>query len=1055
VLKAGAHSDRGERQSAFQVLVASTREKIELDEGDLWDTGRKESERSIHLPYAGRQLRSEQDCFWKVRVWDQAGKATSWSLAAHWSVGLLAATDWQARWIGLDGIERDSYLTNTSWIWFPEGHPEKSAPLATRYFRHALTLPAGRKLKSARWLVTGDNQFTVFANGKQVDSGNNFKAAVELELCQELRPGRNVLAASVQNTGEAPNPAGFAALLQIEFDHGEPLVIPTDESWQTSAEEFPGWLNREYDDSTWLTARNLGPVGMEPWGQVKSPEDRRLPARWLRKEFTAEKKVRRAMVYSSGLGLSELYVNGRKAGNEVLSPGLTEYPKRSFYVTRDVTAQIKRGANALGVILGNGRYFAPRSTVPTATTNFGFPKLLLQLRLEYEDGSTAVVVSDESWRITTEGPIRSNNENDGEEYDARVEMPNWNQPGFNDAHWQNVQLVSSGGGVPSRVQVGSDSAQTGPLFMCGNLAAQMIDPIRVTQTLKPVALTQPKPGVYVFDLGQNMVGWCRLHVAGPRGTVVALRHAETLKADGTLYLDNLRSAKATDTYILKGQGREVYEPRFTYHGFRYVEVTGFPGKPSQLSIEGRVVHDDLEPAGNFACSNPLLTRVFDNLRWGMRGNYRSIPTDCPQRDERQGWLGDRSAESKGETYLFNTAALCRKWLQDMADAQKENGSVPDVCPAYWPIYSDNVTWPSSTVIIPSALREQFGDEQITAQHYDSARKWMEYMSGFVTNGIIARDSYGDWCVPPEDPKLIHSNDPKRKTDKALLATAYFYEDCLLMAGYARQLGRSDDERHFGDLAETLKTAFNERFLNREEGLYDNGSQTSCVLPLAFELAPEEQRTRVMQHLVNKIADESHGHVGTGLVGGQWLMRVLTDNGKPDVAFQIATQRTYPSWGYMVEKGATTIWELWNGDTADPAMNSGNHVMLAGDLGIWLFEDLAGIKPDPAQPGFKHILMRPQPVPGLNWVQATHRSPFGLIASDWKKEPRSFRWNITVPLNATATVYVPCQSGEQVKENGQPARRSRGVRFLQMEQGRALFELGSGSYKFEAPGLDAP
>jgi alpha-L-rhamnosidase len=326
---------------------------------------------------------------------------------------------------------------------------------------------------------------------------------------------------------------------------------------------------------------------------------------------------------------------------------------------------------------------------------------------------------------------------------------------------------------------------------------------------------------------------------------------------------------------------------------------------------------------------------------------------------------------------------------------------------------------------------------------------MDYMEGFVTNGIIERDSYGDWCVPPEDPALIHSNDPKRKTDKALLATAYFYEDARLMAGYATHLRKSDEAQHFTQLAETLKTAFNDRFLNAQDGQYDNGSQTSCVLPLAFDLAPEAERERILQHLLAQIENESKGHIGTGLIGGQWLMRALSDNGRPDVAYQIASQRTYPSWGYMVEKGATTIWELWNGDTADPAMNSGNHVMLVGDLGIWLFENLAGIKPDPAQPGFKHIVMRPEPVGHLRFVRATHRSPYGFIASEWKKAPKRFSWNIVVPLNTTATVYVPARSAEAVKESGQPASRARGVKFLSMENGRAVFEVGSGHYRFES------
>ena len=876
ILEPSRGAPRGQKQAAYEILVSSTPRLLARDQGDLWHSGRIESDQNSLVEYRGKPLISEQECFWKVRCWDQNGNPSPWSQVAHWSVGLLTPADWQAQWIGLDAVDTVHALTGAPW--------------------------------------------------------------------------------------------------------------------------------------------------------TSGPEERKLPARWLRKEFPVPKKVRRAMAYMSGLGLSELYLNGDKVSKDVLSPALSEYTKRIFYVSYDVTRQLKSGPNVVGVVLGNGRFFAPRGKVPTETRTFGFPKLLFQMRVEYEDGSSALVLSDGSWKLSTDGPIRANSEYDGEEYDARKELAGWNKTGGDDSTWSQAPVVASPGGM---------------------MDAQMIEPIRVTQKLKPVALSQPSPGTWIFDLGQNLVGWCRLHVSGPSGTTVSLRHAETLKSDGTLYLDNIRSAKVTDQYTLKGKGEEEYEPRFTYHGFRYVEITGFPGKPKLDTIEARVVHDDIASTGDFTCSEPLLNQIYQNVRWGVRGNYRSIPTDCPQRDERQGWLGDRSAESKGEAYLFDIAALYKKWVQDMADAQKPNGSVPDVCPAYWPIYSDNITWPSSTIIIPGTLREQFGDGSVIAQHYESAKMWMDYMSGFVTNGIISRDSYGDWCVPPEDPKLIHSNDPNRRTDRALLATAYFYEDSLLMAEYATLLGKTGDAEHFQSQARELKKAFNSRFLDQSVGQYDNGSQTSCVLPLAFGLVPDEQRGQVFQHLVRKIEDESHGHIGTGLIGGQWLMRVLSDNGRPDIAFQIATQKTYPSWGYMAEHGATTIWELWNGNTADPAMNSGNHVMLVGDRVIWLNEYLAGIKPDPLQPGFRHIIMQPQALPGLSFVKATLRAPEGLIASQWTKENQRFRWDITVPINSSATVYVPTRAADTVTESGRPHRNVAGVAFTGFGKGRAAFELGSGKYHFES------
>ena len=1019
-------NQRGQRQTAYQVLVASSRENLKADRGDLWDGGRIESAQSIQLPYAGEPLASYTQCFWKVRVWDRDGKVSAWSKPASWTMGILAASGWQARWIGLDGEDATNWLADTSWIWFPVGEPEKSAPPATIYFRRTFVLPANHEIRRARILVTGDNLAKAYINGRDVGGRDNPHYVRDQDITFRLHPGTNLVAILGLNRGDVPKPAGVIARLEVEFENGDTFVLPTGEQWKVADREMPGWNELDFDDSNWVAAKNLGPVGMPPWGNVRASESRRQPARWLRKEFTVAKKVERATVSCSGLGWSELYLNGSKVGDHVLSPAFAQYNKRVFYVTYDVTRQLRRGPNTLGAVLGNGRYYADRSKDYSGTVTFGWPKLLLQLRVEYADGSVSNIVSDESWKLTTNGPILANNDYDGEEYDARKEFPGWSRPGFDDAAWQPAQFVEA----PSSA-----------------ISAEMIEPIRVTATLKPVAMIQPKPGIYIFDMGQNMVGWARLHVSGPAGSKVSLRFAETLKPDGTLYLANLRSALVTDIYTLKGHGTEVWEPRFTSHGFRYVEITGYPGKPHLDSIEGRIVNDDLPTVGEFECSNPLLNRIYQAVVWGVRGNYHSIPTDCPQRDERQGWLGDRSAESKGETFLFDNSALYAKWLQDIADAQRSSGSVPDVAPTYWSIYSDNVVWPSSGVIIPEMLREQFGDTQTIARHYVGAKKWIDFMGHFINNGLISKDSYGDWCVPPEDPTLIHSRDPKRQTDKTLLATAYFYHDLRLMEAYAQMLGKAEDARQFHDLAEKMMVAFNDQFLNRDLGQYDNGSQTSCVLPLAFGLVPDDMRQRIFNHLVDKIANESHGHIGTGLVGGQYLMRVLTDNGRPDLAYTIATQMDYPSWGYMIEHGATTIWELWNGDTADPEMNSGNHVMLVGDLVIWFYEDLAGIKSDPAQPGFKHIIMQPHPVGDLRFVKATHDSPYGLIVSDWKREGGTFNWQITVPANTTATIYLPAKDPERVSENGKPASRVADVKFQRMENGCAVFKIGSGQYHF--------
>ncbi len=1027
-------TSRGTAQEAYQILVAGSADTLAADEGDLWDTGKVVSEQSLHIAYGGRSLASSQACWWKVRVWDQDGKRSAWSKSARWGMGLLEPADWQATWIGLDVAAKAAPASplvkdGAKWIWYPGENAAAAALPETRYFRRSFRLPADRDVRRAQLVMTADNGFAVAVNGDHAGKGHSFKLGVVMDVGGSLRAGQNVVAAWVKNAGENRNPAGLAAVLRIEFATGPPLIIPTDRRWLASNRESGQWTAVDYEDNKWKEAEVLAPMGGGPWGDIAvGGEQRQLAARMVRKEFSVTKPVRRAVVSFSGLGLSELHLNGRKVGNHVLSPGLTDYTKRVPYLTFDVTQQVVAGENAMGVWLGNGRFYAPRALAPIGTVGYGYPKLLLQLVIEYTDGTRDIVVSDGTWKLTTEGPIVANNEYDGEQYDARRELPGWSRAGFDDHDWQPAKVVSA----PS-----------------GKLVTLMLEPIRVTGHLKPKTVSEPKPGLFVFDLGQNMVGWCRLSVEGPAGTVVRLRHAEMLKDDGTLYLDNLRGAKVTDLYTLKGQGTEVYEPRFTYHGFRYVEVTGYPGRPPLTAIEGCVVNDDLGTAGNFACSHPLINQIYSNIVWGVRGNYRSIPTDCPQRDERQGWLGDRSAECKGESFLFQNGLLYAKWVRDMVDSQKESGSISDVCPPYWPLYTDNVTWPSSLVIIPGMLYDQFGDKRTITEAYPSMVKWIDYMSDFITDdGIMPRDKYGDWCVPPEDPKLIHSKDPARQTAGPILGTTYFYHCLTQMTRYATLIGRPVDSIRFTNLAGRLKRGLNAKYLRSELGQYDNGAQTTSVLPLAFDMVPDDQRKAVFDHLVRKITVETHGHVGTGLVGGQWLNRVLTSGGRSDLAYGFVTKTDYPSWGYMVKKDATTIWELWNGDTADPAMNSGNHVMLVGDLVIWLYENLAGIQADPLKPGFKHIIMKPCLVGDLKFVKATHNSPYGLIASHWRRDSGRLSWDITVPPNTTATVWVPAGANARVRESGQPISDAHGVTLRHRLANYVVLNVLSGSYRFD-------
>jgi len=1017
---------RGDRQTAYQVLVARTPEALAQGKGDAWDSGRVESDQSFQVEYAGAALPSNGAAYWKVRAWDAKGQPGEWSKPAQWSVGLLQPADWTGKWIGKDETTTaaEQLLPGASWIWVA-GEAKPDAPAGKAYFRATLDVPAGEDVQSAVLQASADNAFTLYLNGAEVGKGSNFNSAQHFDLSRSLAPGKNTIAVVVENHGGAPNPAGLIASARVKFASGKELKLATGDNWRGTREETKGWSDPEFDDSAWQAAGVVAAYGDKPWGKPEARDDnRRLPARMLRREFATEKPIKRATAHVSGMGLFELYLNGERISDNVLQPALTDYDKQVPSVSFDVTKNVKSGQNALGVWLGNGRFFAPRLSSPVPTLTYGYPKLRLQLEIEYDDGSTGRVVSDDQWKLTTNGPINANNEYDGEEYDARKEVNGWSNPGFDAGTWEAVQLVEAPKGV---------------------LTAQTIEPIRVVETLKAKKVTEPKPGMFIVDMGQNMVGWCRIRVNGPAGTEVKLRHAETLTTDGLLYMANIRDAKVTDLYTLKGGGEETWEPRFTYHGFRYVEVTGWPGKLSPDAIEGRVVHDDMPRAGEFACSNELLNRIYGNIIWGTRGNYRSIPTDCPQRDERQGWLGDRSEESRGESYLYDVAAFYAKWVRDMKESQKETGSIPDVAPNYWPFYSDGIVWPSSFVIIPHTMYGQYGDTRIISDNYDKMKLWVNYMKGFMKDGTMPKNQYGDWCVPPEDPTLIHSKDPARQTNPELVSTTYYYHDARLMAKMARLIGKEADAAEFEKLAEGMKEAFNRKFL-KAEGLYDNGSQTAQVLPLAFGLVPDDKKAAVFAHLVKKIEGETNYHIGTGLVGGQWLMRVLSDNGRADLALRIATNKTYPSWGYMLENGATTIWELWNGNTADPAMNSHNHVMLIGDLNIWFHEYLGGIRP--ASPGFKSIVIKPYVIDGLDHASAKIQAPAGEIRSAWKRGSggKGLTLDVSIPVNTTATVHLPASAAANITEGGK-ALDAAGLKVASAANGKVAVEVGSGKYSF--------
>jgi alpha-L-rhamnosidase len=546
-------------------------------------------------------------------------------------------------------------------------------------------------------------------------------------------------------------------------------------------------------------------------------------------------------------------------------------------------------------------------------------------------------------------------------------------------------------------------------------------------------------------MGQNMVGWLQLKVKGKSGDQVTMKFAESLQKDGSLYIANLRDAKTTDIYTLKGEGEEIWEPRFIFHGFRFVEISGFPTKPTLDNFVGKVVYDDIKTTGTFESSDATMNQIFKNAYWGIRGNYKGMPIDCPQRNERQPWLGDRTTGAYGESFLFDNQTLYAKWLDDIKYSQTQDGGLPDVAPAFWRYYGDNVTWPGTYITVADMLYTQFADKEVIKKQYPTMRKWMVYMEeNYLLNDLMDKDKYGDWCVPPESLELIRSKDPARMTDGEVLSSAFYYQLLGIMKKFATIANEENDIAHYDDLAVRIKKAFNSKYLNTTTNSYANNTVTANVLPLAFGMVPENVKEKVFQNMVHEIEVTKQGHISTGVIGTQFLMRTLTNFGRGDLAYKLASNKTYPSWGYMVENGATTIWELWNGNTADPTMNSQNHVMLLGDLMIWYYENMAGIKSNPEKPGFEQVIMKPDFNAGLTFVNASYESIHGVIKSNWKKSKTNLVWKITIPANTTALVYLPTATASDVKVNNVKVSQS-----YQIENNKLVLELPSGTYEINA------
>jgi alpha-L-rhamnosidase len=825
-----------------------------------------------------------------------------------------------------------------------------------------------------------------------------------------------------------------SAQSQYVVYEGQPLGSGQRAWWRVRVWDEADQRSRWSDWAFW----EMGLLAPEDWtAQWIEPdleEDYTIsnPAPMLRREFELEKKVARARAYVTAHGLYEAEINGQRVGDQLFTPGWTAYDERLQYQTYDVTSLLQKGTNALGVTLGDGWYRGYLGWGDKKGVYGERLALLLQLHVVYSDGSQEIVRTDGQWKAAT-GPILTSDIYMGETYDARLEKPGWSRPGYDASGWTGVRIV--------------DWSKT-------ILVAPEGPPVRRTEELVPQAVLTTPGGDTVFDMGQNMVGWVRLAVEGEAGTTVTLRHFEVLDKDGNVYTANLRRATQTVAYTLDGNGLEVFEPHFTFQGFRYVAVSGLPGEPSPEQLTGVVIHSDFAPAGTFTSSEPLLNQLQENIQWGQKGNFLDVPTDCPQRDERLGWTGDAQAFAPTACFNADVSGFFAKWLKDLAADQQSSGAVPHVIPNVLSRGKDSgdsasAGWADAAVVVPWVHYLSYGDPRILENQYPSMKAWVDYQKRQSGERYIWDEDYtfGDWLAF----NTTRSDYPGATTDKDLVATAYFAHSTDLLSRAARVLGRNEDAASYQQLFERIREAFAAEFVTANGRLASN-TQTAYALALAFDLLPEASRAEAARRLALDV--RTFGHITTGFLGTPLICPVLSDHGYWDEAFMLLNRKEYPSWLYPVTQGATTIWERWDGQKPDGTfqdvgMNSFNHYAY-GAIGEWLYTRVAGIRIDERHPGYAHVIIAPHPGGGLTEARATHLSPYGEVASGWTVTGGTMRLEVAVPPNTTATVHLPEATAGTVTEGGLPAGEAPGVRTLAQGEGETVVEVGSGRYAFSWP-----
>jgi len=755
------------------------------------------------------------------------------------------------------------------------------------------------------------------------------------------------------------------------------------------------------------------------------------PATYLRKEFTINKSVKRAVIYVSALGFYELHINGNRVGKDYFTPGWTDYKKRVYYNTYDITDLLAQKSNAIGAVLADG-WFSGYVGGGRRRNHYGKDKYLLaQMVVEYADGTTETIKTDGSWKVST-GPVLEADLLMGEIYDARLEQKGWDEPGFNQSKWQNVEINGD-------VITGVSEYANGNISIKPVVQSYPANTVRMYQELKPVKISEPKKRIFVYDMGMNFAGMVRLKVKGKFGDKITLRFAERLNPNGTIYTKNLRGARATDTYICKGNDVEIWQPKFTYHGFQYVEITGYPGKPDIDSITGIEITSANPVVGSFECDNDMINQLYKNICQSQRANFIDVPTDCPQRDERLGWSGDAQIYIRTACMNNDVQKFFTKWLQDYTDSQRKDGQFSSIAPVLGFNSAGGPAWSDAGVICPWVIYEVYGDIRLLERQYPSMKRFLEYYEKICSPELLPPKKYqcfGDW---------LNINDA---TPKDIIFMSYFACSAKIMEKAARVLNKKDDEKKYNKLFEKIKSSFNKNFVDKN-GKIKGDSQTDYVLAIVYDLLNKKKQKLAGQHLIDKIKSRKW-HLSTGFVGTKDLMPALTKIGRNDVAYKLLNNTTFPSWGFTIKNGAKSIWERWNGWTPsngfqDAGMNSFSHYSF-GAVGQWMFENIGGIKA--ANPDFKKIIIAPEPGGGLSLAKVSYSSIRGKIVSDWKIINEEMTLNITVPANTTAKLILPTDDIKKIQYSGKSIDQTKEIKFLGIKDGKIVLEIGSGKYVFK-------